>query len=184
MANKPTEEINSNANDGIYKATLIKPGKKYIIFVRKKGFYKYQKEATVPLNITTPAKADVSLTKITPGDKINLQVLFGFDSYLIQPKYISHLDSVANYLKEYPEMVVEVSGHTDNIGNPWYNLILAKRRAQAVMNYLINKKGIPAKRIIFKGYAANKPLGANATTTGRTLNRRVDGMVIKVNIKD
>lgn len=182
--NKPTEEVNSNANDGIYKATRIKSGKKYIVFVKKKGFYKFQKTVSIPAKVMTPTKADVSLTKITPGDKINLQVLFGFDSYQIQPKYTSHLDSVANYLKEYTEMVVEISGHTDNIGNRWYNLILAKRRAQAVMNYLINKKGVSAKRVIFKGYADDKPLGANATPNGRTLNRRVDGMVIKVNIKD
>jgi len=181
---KFTENITSNSNDGVYKATLVKSGKKYVIFVRKKGFYKQTKEVSIPTSVTEPTKADLPLTRIKPGDKIGLQVLFGFDSYWIQPRYQTHLDSVANYLKEYPEMIVEISGHTDNIGYRWYNLILAQRRAQAVMNYLINKKGIPAKRVVFKGYADEKPAGNNSTYNGRALNRRVDGVVVRVDLKD
>ncbi|OJJ20926.1 hypothetical protein BKI52_10120 [marine bacterium AO1-C] len=179
-----TENITSNAGDGVYKATLVKLGKNYVIFVRKKGFYKKTKEVSIPSSLTKPTTADLPLTRIKPGDKIGLQVLFGFDSYWVQPKYQAHLDSVANYLKEYPEMIVEISGHTDNIGYRWYNLILAKRRAQAVMNYLINKKGIPAKRVVFKGYASDKPLGNNTTYQGRAQNRRVDGVVVRVDLKD
>ncbi|WP_299452942.1 OmpA family protein [uncultured Microscilla sp.] len=179
-----SEEVSSNPNNGVYKATMVKTGKNYMVLVRKKGFYQYKKEVNIPTNITTPVKEDIPLTKIKPGDKLGLQVLFGFDSYQIQPQYIAHLDSVANYLKEYTEMVVEISGHTDNIGNRWYNNLLAKRRSQAVMNYLINKKGIPAAQVVFKGYADAKPLGTNTTATGRALNRRVDGIVIKVNLKD
>jgi outer membrane protein OmpA-like peptidoglycan-associated protein len=91
---------------------------------------------------------------------------------------------VASYLKEYSEMVVEISGHTDNIGNRWYNNLLAKRRSQAVINYLVNKKGVPASQVTFKGYADVKPVSANNTAAGRALNRRVDGVVIKVNLKD
>lgn len=178
------EEVNSNSNDGVYKVTSIKSGRNYIIFARKKGFYKYKKEVNIPSNITSPAKADIPLTRIKPGDKIDLQVLFGFDSHLVQAKYYQHLDSVANYLKEYSEMIVEISGHTDNVGYRWYNLALAKRRAQAVMNYLVNQKGIPANRVVFKGYASDKPVSSNNTNQGRSLNRRVDGVVVKVNVKD
>lgn len=178
------EETNSDTQNGTYKATMIKVGNQYMLVVRKKGFYKYKKEVNIPSNLTKPVKEDIPLNPIKAGDKVGLKVLFGFDSYKIQPKYIPHLDSVASYLKEYSEMIVEVSGHTDNIGNRWYNNLLAKRRSQAVINYLINKKGVPASQVTFKGYADVKPISANTTATGRALNRRVDGIVIKVNLKD
>ncbi len=89
------------------------------------------------------------------------------------PGAVEVLDRVATTLTAYPEVRVEVAGHTDNKGSHAYNVKLSQRRAEAVRNYLIGK-GIAADRMVAKGYGPDKPMATNATEEGRAQNRRTE----------
>ncbi|MBN2410442.1 OmpA family protein [candidate division KSB1 bacterium] len=88
------------------------------------------------------------------------------------------LDAVYRTLNDYPEMVVQVRGHTDNTGNRSYNLQLSKRRAESVKIYLISK-GINSMRIETVGYGPDDPIESNTTSAGRAKNRRIEFIRLK-----
>jgi len=85
----------------------------------------------------------------------------------------SKLDEVVSAAKQHPEINLEVTGYTDNIGNAQKNLKLSQDRAAAVKAYLVNK-GVAAERISSKGLGADSPIADNATAEGRAKNRRVE----------
>lgn len=86
------------------------------------------------------------------------------------------LNQIANVLATNPTYLIEVGGHTDNVGNPGFNLTLSDKRAAAVKDY-ITKKGVDARRITSKGYGDTKPVASNKTTAGKAKNRRVEFVV-------
>ena len=72
-----------------------------------------------------------------------------------------------------PSIKVEVQGNTDNIGTAKYNMGLSLRRANAVMQYLVNK-GVAQSRLNARGFGFSRPVATNDTDEGRALNRRVE----------
>ena len=80
--------------------------------------------------------------------------------------------AAAALLKKYPTLVLEVQGHTDNVGSDEANLDLSNRRAASVRNALI-EEGIKAVRLESKGYGENAPVATNDNDEGRAQNRRV-----------
>ena len=86
------------------------------------------------------------------------------------------LDQIAKVLTENPTYLVEVRGHTDNVGNPESNMQLSERRAAAVHDYLLGK-GISLKRLSSHGFGDTKPVSSNKTAKGKALNRRVEFVV-------
>jgi OOP family OmpA-OmpF porin len=76
-------------------------------------------------------------------------------------------------LKGWPEIRVEVGGHTDSAGGDGYNLRLSQDRAQAVLDYLV-ENGVERTRLSAKGFGEGQPLADNATDGGRRQNRRVE----------
>lgn len=83
------------------------------------------------------------------------------------------LDGVVRSLKDWPEVNVEVDGHTDSSGASNFNKKLSQARADAVKNYLVSK-GIDPARLTAKGYGSSRPLVDNKTPEGRAQNRRVE----------
>jgi cytochrome c oxidase subunit II len=83
------------------------------------------------------------------------------------------LTEVVEALNQYPEMKLEVGGHTDNVGKPATNQTLSAARAKAVADYLVSK-GIPAARLKSVGYGSTKPVADNATPAGQQQNRRTE----------
>ena len=90
------------------------------------------------------------------------------------------LDEVVNAAKEYPQVQLDVTGYTDNVGNAQKNLQLSQQRANAVKAYLV-KKGVASERINTKGAGADSPIADNATAEGRAKNRRVE---VRYSIKE
>ena len=87
---------------------------------------------------------------------------------------IAILDQAVDALKRYPEIKVELDGHTDSIGTDAYNQKLSERRAQIVYDYL-TAHGIDASRITaVKGFGETMPIDTNATKEGRARNRRTE----------
>jgi outer membrane protein OmpA-like peptidoglycan-associated protein len=81
-------------------------------------------------------------------------------------------------MKLKPTLIIEIGGHTDNVGTPESNIKLSQERANAVRNYIINK-GIAANRITAKGYGDTMPVADNSTEEGRSKNRRTEVSIIK-----
>ena len=87
------------------------------------------------------------------------------------------MGKILRFLTENPGLRVELRGHTDSRGTPAYNLKLSQDRAAAVRAYLI-AQGIPAARLVAKGYGETQPLAPNTTDPGRALNRRTELRVL------
>lgn len=100
-------------------------------------------------------------------------VHFDFNKSIIRPGDAAVLDEVAQILKANPNVVVNVNGYCDAIGSVEYNLKLSDRRANAVVDYLVNA-GIPAGRLIPHGYGKSDFVATNDTPEGRAQNRRVE----------
>jgi len=88
------------------------------------------------------------------------------------------LEQVFNSLEAYPNVRVEIGGHTDSQGQDDYNLTLSYARAKSVMNYLA-LRGIAANRMVARGYGETRPVATNDTPEGRAKNRRVEMVPVK-----
>lgn len=107
------------------------------------------------------------------GDVIVLNDLFfDFDKSVILQHSYQTLKQLLDLLNRYPQMRIEIQGHTDNQGTPTYNRKLSERRAKAVVDYLIGK-GVNPRRLRYKGYGDTRPIATNDTEEGRASNRRV-----------
>ena len=92
------------------------------------------------------------------------------------------LDQIAAQFIENSNFIIEVQGHTDNVGKADYNLKLSDARANAVMKYLVGK-GVPQERMTAKGYGMEVPIEDNKTKAGRAKNRRVEFAITFEEIK-
>jgi OOP family OmpA-OmpF porin len=106
------------------------------------------------------------------------RVFFDVDKYDLKPESDLSLDSVVIFMNLYPEIKIEISGHTDSTATEPYNQVLSQNRAEEVKRYLISK-GISASRMVPVGYASSRPLATNATIAGRSRNRRVEFRVLE-----
>lgn len=84
------------------------------------------------------------------------------------------LDVLASLLKKDSALQIQITGHTDSTGDARQNQDLSERRAKTVMQTLVQKYGVDAKRLTAKGYGSEQPLVENNTEQGRAINRRVE----------
>jgi len=111
---------------------------------------------------------------IKKGEKLILKgVFFKTASAELTPESLPTLDKLAEQLTTFPEVKLEVQGHTDNVGSAAVNKRLSGKRAQSVVDYLVSK-GIAKERLKAFGYGPAKPIGDNKTEEGRAMNRRVE----------
>jgi outer membrane protein OmpA-like peptidoglycan-associated protein len=105
------------------------------------------------------------------------KIYFDQGSYVLRPISYEQLDYLVSKLKQKPSLIIEVGGHTDDVGDLRLNLALSENRATVVANYLI-KKGIDEDRITHKGYGHIRPVAPNFTEPNRKKNRRVEFTVM------
>lgn len=105
-------------------------------------------------------------------------IKFDHDKATLRPEAEDKLDEILSILEKYPNWIVEISGHTDNVGGQDYNADLSQRRAETVVEWLIDK-GIDKSRLVPKGYGAAFPIDTNETEEGRLNNRRVEMKVLE-----
>jgi OOP family OmpA-OmpF porin len=101
-------------------------------------------------------------------------VNFDFDKDTLRPDAEAILAEAVSILQKYPQLKVEVAGHTDSVGTEQYNQGLSERRAATVYNYLTNA-GIGADRLVGpNGFGESRPIDTNDTSEGRARNRRTE----------
>ena len=117
------------------------------------------------------------------GDNITLNlpdgITFDFGKATLKPQFYTALNGVAGTLREYNQTMIEVVGHTDNIGSDAYNLQLSKQRADAVAAYL-QAQGVQSVRIQTLGAGKAYPIADNSTEAGRAQNRRVEITLVPI----
>jgi len=129
------------------------------------------------------AGSGVDVTEVDNGQAIlvNLPdgVTFDVGSATLKPAFRSTLNDVAGSLKQYPNSLIDVYGHTDSTGSDSFNQGLSERRAQTVANYLTSQ-GVNTARIRWQGFGETMPVADNSTEEGRRLNRRVEIKIIPI----
>ena len=100
---------------------------------------------------------------------------FDFDSSQLRDSDYRDVRRIAEFMREHPEADAMIEGHTDSMGTDRYNQRLSQRRAQAVLDRLVDVEGIAASRITATGYGESQPIASNDTEEGRQRNRRVIG---------
>lgn len=115
------------------------------------------------------------------GDITLLNVYFDTDKYALKSESMKAIKKVAKLMKAFPNLVIEISGHTDSqnrTNDPNYNTKLSQNRADEVRKALI-KEGIDEKRVISRGYGDSVPVADNNSNEGRALNRRTEFVILK-----
>ena len=105
-------------------------------------------------------------------------VLFETGSTVLDTSSYQELNEIVNVLIEQKSLNIEISGHTDNVGQEFDNFRLSKNRAKSVRDYIISQ-GISKDRITYKGYGSKEPVTSNDTVEGRKKNRRVEIRVLE-----
>ncbi|MBW3469932.1 OmpA family protein [Arthrospiribacter ruber] len=105
-------------------------------------------------------------------------IFFDTDKSEIKPESKETLEQMAKYLDANPQVNVFIVGHTDNSGSYEHNLNLSERRAEAVVQNLINTYQIAATRLKGYGVASLAPVSSNSSDEGKSKNRRVE-MVLR-----
>jgi outer membrane protein OmpA-like peptidoglycan-associated protein len=146
-ADSPAATTDTTSTDTVHKRGLAK--------VPRPGFDSKKREATI-------------------------YVTFETGTVLLKtPESFTQLDNAGRAFKRSMEVgktdrwVIEVAGHTDNVGSPQSNLKLSKERAEAIRQYLLQTYGLPPNLVIAQGYGDTQPIASNDTTEGREQNRRV-----------
>ncbi len=106
-----------------------------------------------------------------------LDIQFEIDQDEIQREYREKLAVLGTFMKKYPDTTAVIEGHTDWVGSDADNQALSQRRAESVVNYLINYLDIGQDRLTAIGHGESRPVADNATEEGKRLNRRIDAVI-------
>ncbi len=192
-----------------FKVDFIK-GNHYTILVRKEGFLSKRMEAFVDvegcilcfegIGQVTPGVSDnlsdsnnmgvllanVEMDRYFEGKVIGLNdIYYDLNQSSITKKAAEELNKVAGFIKDNPDIVIELGSHTDSQGKSSYNALLSDKRAKAAVQYLVDFKGVDKDRIRAKGYGESEPTnkcidGVKCTEVEYAVNRRTELKVLQV----
>jgi outer membrane protein OmpA-like peptidoglycan-associated protein len=160
----------------------IVPNKNYALLTEAGG-YLFDSKNFQPLPSTDgkPYEVLAELQRYKDNQVVRLNnIFFDVDKFDLKPESFTELQEVIRVLVQNPQMVIEISGHTDNTGSAAHNIELSKNRAASVITYLVGK-GIERKRLSSVGFGSSQAAETNETPEGRALNRRIEMKILKVN---
>ena len=169
----------SNSYDGKYKI-ILPYGKRYSFQANNSGYYSISNYLDLSeISEYKEMNVDIEMRPIEIGEIIRLNnIFFDFNESTLRPESYMELERVIKLLNENPNIEIELSGHTDNVGSDEYNIELSLNRARAVAEHIV-LKGVNSQRIISKGYGKQSPVSSNDSEEGRQLNRRVEFTILK-----
>jgi outer membrane protein OmpA-like peptidoglycan-associated protein/Tfp pilus assembly protein PilF len=176
--NEPIYQDFSDPNHGDFLATLT-TGKDYGLNISKSGYLFYsQNFSLVGHEAKNPFNIQVMLQPIEVGNKVVLNnIFFDTNKFDLKPESIAELQKLIEFLTDNPTVQIEVSGHTDDVGNDDLNQKLSENRAKSVYQYLISNK-IETARLVYKGYGKTQPITPNTSDEDRKKNRRTEFKII------
>ncbi len=132
------------------------------------------------IELPVESYTEEAATALNEGKRLILQnMLFDYNKARLRGSSERELDKLAEFLLAHKDIKLTVSGHTDAIGDPGYNLRLSRARAEAVVSYLVSK-GVSASRLKSVGYGQTRPIARNISADGqdnplgRQMNRRIE----------
>ncbi|AEI51503.1 OmpA/MotB domain protein [Runella slithyformis DSM 19594] len=152
---------------GWYSGSLKKTAERVITQV--KGLHLVSLTVTEPSPLPA-ARPPLSGTVAIPAART---ILFSQSQYELSLSARQTLDSVAYWLKQNPEMKAQITGFTDNVGNPGLNKTLSEFRAKVTIHYL-TARGVPDDRLVGRGLGDQSPAAPNDTEANKVRNRRVE----------
>jgi OOP family OmpA-OmpF porin len=171
----PTGGITGRFRDSVYSFSIF-GASRYEITAELDGY--------IPaVAIVDPAKSHEGVVvrdlHLTPrGQTIRLSHLnFELGKAKIDPASYDELDEVALLMNSHPKLVIQLEGHTDNVGNVSKNMDLSQDRVDKVKDYLVDK-GVSKSRVKTKAFGGTKPLSKGKTEADRDMNRRVEIRII------
>lgn len=184
------EVVDLSSNERLYKSKsdsisgeyyMVLPiGLELAAYVKKRGYlytdFHFQTEIN---SAVEPDTIDIAMRPISEGETLILKnIYFETDSYAITEKSNSEIENAFQLITENEGLVIEVAGHTDDVGSRVYNQNLSEQRAKAVYDELISR-GLDVKRINYKGYADTDPIVPNDSNINRQSNRRIEFRVLR-----
>ena len=167
-------ELTANSGNGEFLITL--PSKNDLAFhAEYVGYNLVSKNFSVDqLKVTKEGYVlDIPMNKIQPGTFVLENIFFEVNKWDLKSNSIIELDKVFKMLTLNKEINIEISGHTDNIGDSQSNILLSENRAKAVVNWLV-EKGVDSSRMSFKGFGETQPIVDNSSNENRAKNRRTE----------
>ncbi len=176
--NKSVYQDNSSPEYGDFLVTLA-AGKNYGLNVSKDGYLFYSANfSLLGHEAREPYLLTVELSPIEVGNKVVLNnIFFDTNKFDLKPDSKAELQKLIDFLTLNPSVHIEISGHTDNVGNDLANKVLSENRSKSVYQYLITN-GINAARLVYKGYGETQPIMPNTSDENRAKNRRTEFKII------
>ncbi len=169
----------SNSITGKY-LVVLPGGRNYSVSANKEGFFFYSQSFEVPKKIHyEEITKDILLKPIEKGTKVVINnIFFETGKATLTPQSHLELDKAIDLLRSNPTMVIEVGGHTDNVGDDGMNMKLSHDRAKSVREYMVGR-GIGPDKIQAKGYGESNPIATNETDDGKKANRRTEFIILE-----
>lgn len=177
VRNKRTNEVIRVSSD---ETVYLRKGDSYEITAEADHGYLF---STTELTVDEEDRSfepsvEMDITPVAENANLVLKgILFESNSASITPESEMELQRVIDLMKTNESLVIEISAHTDNVGETRYNINLSNERANAVLEYLISHN-IAAGRLVSRGYGETRPLAPNDNEENMALNRRVELRVI------
>jgi len=133
---------------------------------------------TVPDTVRQTRVEVVEQQLLDTGVFRGFEVNFAFGESTLQPRATRTLDAVGEVAQRYPDLRLEIGGHTDAVGSDAFNQRLSEARAEAARTYLIDRFDLAPNRLVARGYGESQPVASNEERSGRALNRRVEFRVL------
>lgn len=176
--NHPVYQDYSSADKGDFLATIT-AGKNYGLNISRPGYLFYSENfSLVGHTSSNPFFITALLEPIEVGNKVILKnIFFDTNKYQLEPESKAELQKLIEFLELNPAVRIEISGHTDNVGNDELNQTLSENRAKSVYDFLISGNIDPA-RMVYKGYGKTQPIAPNDSDENRAKNRRTEFKII------
>ena len=176
--NQSVNSVVTNVSNGKFSLN-IPSDSLFNLVVKADGYMSYETTIIVKSAQDTELDTDFKLIPLEVGATIQLpNVLFERSTTNLLGDSFQELDQVVGLLEEHLQMVIALSGHTDNQGSAKLNLELSQDRVETVILYLVGK-GVARNRLSGKGYGGTKPIASNRNEESRKLNRRVEFIIVK-----
>jgi outer membrane protein OmpA-like peptidoglycan-associated protein len=158
---------------------MLREGDQYEFTIRGAQGYSFHNQVVdFAKEDTRSLSAELVSLKAKTSIRLN-NINFGSNSAELSAESFPELNRVVQLIKDNPNIVIEIAAHTDNVGSPSYNLILSEKRAQSVVNYLLDN-AVSTERLVAKGYGLRKPMVPNTSDENKALNRRVEFNILDI----